>query len=300
MTVSPGLAAIQARLEPLLGAPEGQPEPLTGGITNRNYRARLGGRDYVIRLPGKDTALLGISREAERVANHAAAGLGIAPEVVAGYEDCLVTRFVPSRAVSVPELASAPGEAARALRAFHDLGPRLPTRFWVPELVEGYAAIVQERGGVLPREYEDAREVAGRIAAARPLTDPVPCHNDLLTANLIRGSDGVLLLVDWEYAAMGERFFDLGNLSINNEFDEHADRRLLEAYLERPPEAGERAALALMRAMSDVREATWGVVQGAISELDFDFEGYAAEHFERLRETSEDPRFEEWLSAATA
>jgi thiamine kinase-like enzyme len=300
MTASPSLAAIQARLEPLLGAPEGQPEPLDGGITNRNYRARLGGRDYVIRLPGKDTALLGISREAERVANDAAAGLGIAPEVAAGYDDCLVTRFVHCRAVSGPELAAAPGEAARALRAFHDRGPRLPTRFWVPELVDSYAAIVQERGGELPREYEAAREVAGRIAAARPLTEPVPCHNDLLTANLIRSTDGVLLLVDWEYAGMGERFFDLGNLSINNGFDEAADGRLLEAYLERPPEASERAALALMRAMSDVREATWGVVQGSISELDFDFGGYAAEHFDRLRETSGDPRFEDWLSAAAA
>ena len=35
--------------------------------------------------------------------------------------------------------------------------------------------------------------------------------------------------------------------------------------------------------MSDVREAMWGVVQGAISDLDFDFAGYASEHFERLR-----------------
>jgi thiamine kinase-like enzyme len=296
------LAAIQARLEPLLGASAGEPQPLDGGITNRNYRARLGGRDYVIRLPGKDTALLGISRDAERVANAAAAGLGIAPEVAAAFEDCLVTRFVPCRAVSAAELAAAPEEAARALRAFHEGGSGLPTRFWVPELLASYAAIVQERGGQLPREYQYAREVAERIAAARPLVDPVPCHNDLLTANLIRSTDteGALLLVDWEYAGMGERFFDLGNLSINNGFDEQADRRLLEAYLEREPEPGERAALALMRAMSDVREATWGVVQRVISELDFDFQGYAAEHFTRLRATAEDPRFEGWLHAASA
>ena len=30
-----------------------------------------------------------------------------------------------------------------------------------------------------------------------------------------------------------------------------------------------------MRLMSDTREAAWGVVQGVISELDFDFAGYA-------------------------
>ena len=50
-----------------------------GGITNRNYRARFGGRDYVIRVPGKDTSLLEIDRGAERIANERAAAIGIAP-----------------------------------------------------------------------------------------------------------------------------------------------------------------------------------------------------------------------------
>ena len=46
-----------------------------------------------------------------------------------------------------------------------------------------------------------------------------------------------------------------------------------------------------MRFMSDFREAMWGVVQQAISTLDFDFAGYAAEHFERLQRTAAEPRF---------
>ena len=51
------------------------------------------------------------------------------------------------------------------------------------------------------------------------------------------------------------------------------------------------ATLRLMRFMSDFREAMWGVVQTAASDLDFDFAGYAAKHFERMRETAADPRF---------
>ncbi len=46
-----------------------------------------------------------------------------------------------------------------------------------------------------------------------------------------------------------------------------------------------------MRFMSDFREAMWGVVQSAVSELDFDFVGYASEHFERLRRTAEASAF---------
>src|SRR3712207_7558034 len=54
---------------------------LEGGITNRNYRVNFGGVDYVVRLPGKRTELLGIDRDSERVATKAAAQLGIAPRV---------------------------------------------------------------------------------------------------------------------------------------------------------------------------------------------------------------------------
>jgi hypothetical protein len=55
-----------------------------------------------------------------------------------------------------------------------------------------------------------------------------------------------------------------------------------------------------MRIMSDAREAAWGVAQTVLSELDFDFEAYAARHFERLAAAAHDPRLREWLGAAAA
>jgi thiamine kinase-like enzyme len=108
------------------------------------------------------------------------------------------------------------------------------------------------------------------------------------------------MLVDWEYAGMGHRMFDLGNLAVNNEFDDGAEERLLAAYFRLAPTDGQRAALKLMRIMSDAREGAWGVVQGAVSDLDFDFADYADRHFSRLAKAGEDPRLEEWLHGATA
>ena len=64
-----GLNDILQRLESSLGPLTGEPAVLEGGITNRNLRVTLGGVDYVLRRPGKDTGLLGIDREAERLAN---------------------------------------------------------------------------------------------------------------------------------------------------------------------------------------------------------------------------------------
>jgi len=295
------LSDILRRLESSLGPLAGEPTPLDGGITNRNFRATFGGEAYVIRQPGKDTDLLGIDREAERMANEAAARLGIAPAVAAALDDCLVTRFIACRPIAAAELADGIEQIALALRSFHDCADRLPTMFRVPELLDDYARIVQERGGRLPADYADAVDLAARIAAALPPAAPRPCHNDLLPGNMIRAQDdGRIMLVDWEYAGMGDPRFDLGNLSINNDFDAATDERLLTAYHGQAPSDAQRAALALMRLLSDAREAAWAVVQGQVSELDFDFERYGREHFERLHDDTARANIEEWLAAASA
>ncbi|HEY4427238.1 MAG TPA: phosphotransferase [Solirubrobacteraceae bacterium] len=289
---------ILQRVEPSLGPLGGEPRPLQGGITNRNFRVRLGGDDYVVRLPGKDTEMLGIVREAERRANETAAGLGLAPPVVAAFEDCLITRFVDCEPVGPREVAEAAEEIAGALRRFHDSGVRLPAGFWVPDLLARYEAVVRGRGGTPPAGYAELVSASERIAACLAGGPRRPCHNDLLAGNIIRADDGRMMVVDWEYAGMGDPLFDLGNLSVNNHFGEQDDERMLSAYYAQPPTAGRRAALKLMRVLSDAREAAWGIVQAQISELDFDFTGYAREHVERLRAAVAGPRFEEWLASA--
>jgi thiamine kinase-like enzyme len=290
------------RLSGRLGAVGGEPVPLDGGITNRNFRLSFGGRECVLRLPGRDTELLGIDRAAERIASERAAALGIAPALVAAEADCLVTEFLPAAPIEGERLRRDPSTAAQALRAFHDSGLALPVRFWVPDLLADYAQIVAQRGGTLPAAYRSAQELAARIAEVLPLSDPVPCHNDLLPGNILAttADPGRAILVDWEYAGMGHRLFDLANLAVNNEFETDSQSRLLEAYFGEPPPDARRAALRLMMLVSDAREAAWGVVQGCISELDFDFHGYAEEHFARMMRGADDPRLKEWLDGATA
>ncbi len=75
---------------------------------------------------------------------------------------------------------------------------------------------------------------------------------------------------------------------------------LLELYFGEPADERRVAALRLMRLMSDVREGMWGVLQRAVSDLDFDYGAYADEHFARLRAGAEDPRLEEWIRGAAA
>jgi thiamine kinase-like enzyme len=283
-------------LEPQLGPPESDLVPLDGGITNRNYRVRLGGRDCVVRLPGKDTDLLGIDREAERAATAAAASVGVGPDVIAFEPErgCLVTGFIEARPVPPEELRTRSGEVAAALKAIH-AGPLLPAAFSPFQRTRDYERTARERGGTIPAAYPEVRAIADEIEAALPY-EPVPCHNDLLTANFLDDGERLRIL-DWEYAGMGDPLFDLANLAANNEFAEPDEERLLAAYFGAArPEL--LAGLRLMRLMAAFWEAMWAVVQSAVSELDFDFAGYAAEHLARVRERLHDPRFESWLDDA--
>ena len=271
---------------------EARVEVLGGGITNHNLRVELDGELFVLRVAGKDTDLLGIDRGVELAATQAAAAAGIGPDVIAFVEPegWLVTRFVegvipPLERMAEPDLLE---RVASALRAFHD-GPPIPGTFDSFRVVETYRDTALARGGSVPPDYDWAHEIAGRIEAKRAAAAPVPCHNDLLNANFL--DDGERLrIVDWEYAGMGDRFFDLANFSINHELDEAASATLLGAYFGGVRDQ-DAQTLVLMRFMSDFREAMWGVVQAALSELDFDFVAYASEHFERLRRTAEAPAF---------
>jgi thiamine kinase-like enzyme len=187
---------------------------------------------------------------------------------------------------------------ADSLRRIHD-GPAIPGLFIPLRIAEAYRGLAEARGVPTPPEYELAAAVGRRIELAC-LTSPLPmrpCHNDLLNANFI--DDGARIrIVDWEYAGMGDPFFDLGNFSINHELTPDEDAILLAAYDGGRVRADRLARLTLMRVVSDFREAMWGVLQQGVSTLDVDFVAYAAEHFDRLLSNASTPTFERSLREA--
>jgi thiamine kinase-like enzyme len=301
--VTDEVVRIVQTLSPELGEPEGETRPLEGGITNRNYLVTLGGNRYVIRVPGKDTSLLGIDRSAEREANENAAAIGVAPRVVAQLDDpaCLVTEFVTCTEMTADDLREpATMKTVMALlRSVHDSKAKLPTTFNSFRVAEEYRDTAAGRGGEIPDAYEEAHARAAEIEAALsgPEHEPVPCHNDLLAGNFLRGTEQIWV-VDWEYAGMGDRYFDLANFAINNELETSQHPELLADYFSAEAGARRVATLRLMMFMSDFREAMWGVVQTVASDLDFDFKDYATTHFKRMQETASNPSFAQWLEEA--
>ncbi len=270
---------------------------LGGGITNSNYRVDTGGESFVMRIAGADTELLGITRDHEYAANLAAGKLGIAPEVIYMIqpEGYLVTRFITARPFP-PEEITQPENIRRVMevvREIHSM-PEIPGAFSVFRTVEDYAEIARRYEVGFPEKFDWLMERAHEAEAAlKSDTEALrPCHNDLLNANFL--IDDRIYVLDWEYAGMGDIFFDLANFSDHHELSNEQDRWLLECYF---GEVTDRqiAHLKIMKVMSDMREAMWALVQIGISELDFDYRGYANKFFARVYENINDPRWNQWI-----
>lgn len=280
------------------GAKEYIVSPLGGGITNNNFRIEIGKETFVIRIPGANTELLGIHREDEYAANLAAGKLGVAPEVFYFIqpEEYLVTRFINGRPLP-PDEISQPDNIRRvmqALRKIHAL-EAFPGRFDAFRVVREYSKIAQRYRVALPNKHDwliARMDDAEKALSAQPRL-LFPCHNDLLNANFL--SNGTLYILDWEYAGMGDKFFDLANFSENHELTDEQDAWLLKCYFEKEPTNLQWAHLKIMKIMSDLREASWGLVQIGISKLDIDFRSYADKFFGRVLENIQNPHWNDWL-----
>lgn len=266
--------------------------PLHGGITNANYRVDAGEGSFVVRIPGADSELLGIDRRREHACTTAAAEAGVGPEVVHFFEDwgVLVTRFIQGEKIPPEKIRKSENirRVVESLRRIHT-GKRFPGTFCPFQTVKDYLRTARKKGvKAFPEDFDSLFAALMETEQALSESDApaAPCHNDLLNENFL--DDGkTIRMVDWEYAAMGDLFFDLGNFAVHHEFSDDEERMLLEAYFGRYADR-DHARLKRMKIASDLREAMWGMVQIGISKLKFDFSGYANKHFDRFRRNLRD------------
>ena len=264
-------------------------EVLGGGITNHNLKVEVDGERFVLRVAGKDTEPPrhrphGRARRDRRPPPRSASG----PRSSSSSSPRAGSSRASSRVRSLRWSACASRRCSsasrRALRAFHD-GAAIPGSFDSFRVVESYRQTALDRGGSVPDAYDWAHEVATRIEATRSTDAPVPCHNDLLNANFLDDGEQP------PHRRLGVRGHGRPVLRPRELLRSTTSSTRRRASCCSPPTSARFAtpdaqALELMRFMSDFREAMWGVVQSAVSELDFDFDAYAAEHFARLERTA--------------
>ncbi len=273
-------------------------KPLSGGLTNTNYRVDVDGLAHFARIPGAKTELLAIDRRNEYHNTKAAAESGVGPQVLYHIPefDVMVLEFIDGQTMSNPRLAAPgmPARIARSIKLLHS-GPRFLIDFNMFRLTEFYLKICEEYDVTIPERYPERMPAVKQIEkalAVRPLPN-VPCNNDLLAENYI--DDGSLLrLIDYEYSGNNDPCFELGNTCQELGYDEPRIRELCAAYFG-TVSAAMLARMKLNMIMSDVGWALWAAIQAKISTIQYDFWGWASDRWGRAEVKMDSTQFSGWL-----
>src|SRR5882757_308287 len=245
---------------------------LGNGLVNETYRVVRGEIAYVLRVAAANSYALGLDRawEARVLERAVAADLAPVPVYCDPQRGILITRWVDGRPWSPVDVRRQSNIArmAELMRRIHALPVPTPARLMSPaKWIEYYGAALTRRRDVSAEtsaapDAQGARDLSA--AAARrlkalsvlPGVDPVVCHSDLHTLNLVDRGDSLLLL-DWEYAHAADPLWDLAGWSANNDLEDNLSHDLLASYTGRPPARADYLRLQLLGWLYDYVCLLW-------------------------------------------
>jgi len=272
--------------------------PLSGGLTNSNFKVTVDDLPYFVRVPGASSELLAINRDNEFQNSKAAFVAGVGPKVLYHLPEynVMVLEFLNGKTMSKDSL-NEPGQPARMAESIKRLhaGPRFLLDFNMFRLTEYYLSLCRDRAIKIPTGYLDRIPTINSIELAmniKPL-ETVPCNNDLLAENYL-DDGGQLWLIDYEYSGNNDPTFELGNTCQEMQFNDEQIAEVCAAYFGEVKQ-NMIARMKLNMIMSDVGWGLWAAIQAKISAIEFDFWGWASERWGRAVEKMDSVQFQEWL-----
>jgi thiamine kinase len=298
------------------GAGKPDIQRLKFGLENDTYRVLRDGSAYALRVPASNPCDPGLDRgrldhawldsawEARVLERAVAAGLAPAVAYCDPLRGILISRWALGRTWNPADARRRANisRLAELVRRIHALPMPAPARLMSPrKWIDYYGAALtrsrQNRQGDVaaetsarPPDTRGGRDLSAAAVqhlaalAALPNLDPVVCHSDLHTLNLIDRGDSLVLL-DWEYAHASDPLWDLAGWSANNDFGDELALDLLTSYAGRPPTNDEYLRLRLLIWLYDYVCLLWselylsldrGVPPGVAVQGDATVDGVAA------------------------
>ena len=256
---------------PILSEKNDIPFEQIEGLTNTNYRIVIDDDCFVLRISGKNTTHLGIDRTAEYQALKVAESAGIGPEIVYFIkpEGHLLTRWIDGTHWTHEEYRKPRNIElmVKTVKKLHSLPP-LPFEFNIFRRVESFIKTAESYEIPFPENFDQFIETMKSVERDQ-LRDISSwfhfCHNDLVAVNLLYCErKNEVKVIDFEFAGMGDIYYDLANLvychdnigPIPNDLEEF----LLKCYFGKVTD-NKRIRLTGMKYMFTLFTAMWGLAQ---------------------------------------
>lgn len=208
-------------------------EAMKVGLTNISFRFEVGENAYIYRHPGKGTSRF-IKRECEAFSESVAKELGLDPTFLTinaegGWK---MSEFLQGCRHFDPYDRHDQAVAMGLLRRLHEEKITCPWDYDYMNMTGVYAALLEEHqhGAFLPYEetYEDMSRLYEKMEAEG--FEKCLCHNDAWHYNMLRGADGTVALIDWEYSGNAYPQVDVAYFTASLDFDDDDYMALAELY----------------------------------------------------------------------
>lgn len=216
-------------------------ERIKHGLTNESWLVRSDAGAFVVRQSNTSEESLQINRRSEALILDIVARADIGPEVIRCDPErhLLVTRYAGATWTDAQATDAANiDRVAMLLRRLHALPlPRGIHAVDLASVIRDYAQTLDSHGKTTGISLRPRAEQMTAFLSAEPQLSL--CHNDIHALNIV--DDGTLRLIDWEYAGLGERLFDLASICVYHRFPKPHREHLLLGYLSDPdPQAEHR------------------------------------------------------------
>lgn len=256
-----------------------------GGMSNRNYYARLGTDQYVLRIPGLGSEGMVVRRYEEENAQHAA-NLGINPPIRYFSSETgvkLADYVIEAETLNQATIQRHDNmrQIAEVMSKLHNSNIRFNNDFNVFKEILHYEDLVKSAGASYYAGYEEVRE---RVLSLEARLNELgvrlkPCHNDLVAENFIKDKSGKIYLIDWEYSGMNDPMWDIAALFLESSFTPENEEYFLSQYLG-VMEVPQRyfTKVRIYQILMDTLWALWTIVKEAKGD---DFGSYGTDRLER-------------------
>ncbi|MDC8831655.1 phosphotransferase [Alteromonas gilva] len=200
-------------------------EPVRKGMANQVYHVRGEGISWAVKILGPAGFSAVDYRKIEQLQQQLA-NLQVAPTVV---DVNLQHRVWVEQWVDTPSSGGIETDRlAQALAKIHNLDLQAPTLALLP----CWQHYLEQLPSKQARQFIPQRDkLAAVIGQSSHYYDFCLCHNDLSFTHLV--GDNRDIVIDWEYAATGNRYFDLAACALINELNETQCRALSDDYATR-------------------------------------------------------------------
>ena len=255
-----------------------------GGMSNKNFKVCVNNHEYVLRVPGNGSEGM-VERKNEEFNAIAGAKLGITPNIK--FFDALSGIKLADYITNAETLNSATiqrienmKQVVHIYKTIHNSHIRLRNEFNIFQEIEKYDTLIAKSNAQM---YAGADSIRSAIMTLEPYLNELgvdlrPCHNDAVAENFVKGANGKIYLIDWEYSGMNDPMADLAALFLENDFSQENQDYILNSYFDGYIDPSIHKKILCYQILWDYLWAQWTIIKEAHGD---DFGTYGQDRFLR-------------------